>query len=392
MKTVNEPLREVQGDPERGLRVEASSVSLEGVVKSYGIGDQAPTVVDIPRLEIKAGEFVTLLGPSGCGKSTTLRMLAGLEPLSGGQIMFDDKDVTAQPAAARDVAMVFQNYALYPHFVVKRNLDYGLRKRKVPKHDREALVTSASHILRLDALLDRKPAELSGGQQQRVAVGRALVREPRLFLFDEPLSNLDAHLRQQLRREIVALHRKLGTTMVYVTHDQHEAMTMSDRIVLLSEGRVAQHGTPFEVYQTPANRFVASFMGSPAMNLLAGKFTREHPGLQVQADDGTRVALEGMATREGLTEESFTGELGVRPEHVSVTPADSGRLHGRVTMVEPTGADTFVTVDTPFGGVVARMPGDSTPVVGDEVGLTFETTRVHVFAGPDGSSIGKIDR
>src|SRR5512146_2313598 len=242
-------------------------VTLEGVRKVYENGFVA---VHDASFEIADGEFVVLVGPSGCGKSTTLRMIAGLEAVSSGQVRIGDRIVNDVPPKDRDIAMVFQNYALYPHMTVRENLAFGLKLRKLPRAEIGARVQHAASLLELDAILDRRPAQLSGGQRQRVAVGRAIVREPAVFLFDEPLSNLDAKLRVQMRREISSLHRRLGATMVYVTHDQTEAMTMGDRIVVMNAGHVQQIGTPMELYDHPVNMFVAGFIGSPAMNFVPG--------------------------------------------------------------------------------------------------------------------------
>ena len=245
-----------------------ASVSLRDVTKVYAGG---VTAVDRVSIDIADGEFLVLVGPSGCGKSTTLRMIAGLEEATSGDLLIAGKRVNDIAPSRRDIAMVFQNYALYPHMTVRKNLEFGLRMRRTPKAERQQRIAEAAAMLGLESLLERKPAELSGGQKQRVALGRAIVRKPAAFLFDEPLSNLDAKLRGEMRREIAALHRRLGATMIYVTHDQVEAMTLGDRLVLMKDGVVQQQGTPLEVYEGPANRFVATFIGSPAMNLFEGE-------------------------------------------------------------------------------------------------------------------------
>ena len=317
-------------------RTEQSGVSFVHVEKVYAKG-QKPAVDDFT-FEVKPGEFLVLVGPSGCGKSTTLRMVAGLELPTSGRILIGGRDVTTLPPKDRDIAMVFQNYALYPHMTVRENMSFALRLRHVPKDEIARRVDEAAKTLGLTSYLDRLPKALSGGQRQRVAVGRAIVREPAVFLFDEPLSNLDAKMRVEMRAEIVRLHHALGATMIYVTHDQTEAMTMGDRIVVMEGGRIQQAAPPLEVYDHPANKFVASFIGTPPMNLLP-------PGV---LDLGCTV--------------------GVRPEHLRICPvegdgAPEGALLAHVDIVEPLGAETLVhaILDGRNTPIVARAPG-STPV------------------------------
>ncbi|MGE0239587.1 MAG: ABC transporter ATP-binding protein [Parvibaculaceae bacterium] len=345
------------------------AVTFDNVRKAFG------SVVAIPKLDltIRSGEFVSLLGPSGCGKTTTLRMLAGLEQPSGGHILIGDTVVNDQPPAARDIAMVFQSYALYPHMTVAENIAYPLRKRGVPKADRPARVKAVADLLQLGPLLDRKPRQLSGGQQQRVALGRALVREPKVFLLDEPLSNLDAKLRAHMRAELIELHRRLGKTMVYVTHDQLEAMTMSTRIAVMQGGELQQFDTPGEIYHRPANRFVASFIGTPAMTLVDGA---------VAADDRQCVLHLGELTvvlpRPALDLDDGAQKVtvGVRPEDVLI---GTGSDKAAIRIVEPTGHESIVTLTA--GGVTftARVPGDHRLAAGDTVPFELRRDRLHVF-------------
>ncbi len=316
---------------------EKAGVALRHVEKVYAAG-QAPAVDDFT-LDVQPGEFLVLVGPSGCGKSTTLRMVAGLELPTGGTIAIGGRDVTNLPPKDRNIAMVFQNYALYPHMTVRANMSFALKLRHAPKEEIARRVAEAAETLGLTPYLDRLPKALSGGQRQRVALGRAIVREPAVFLFDEPLSNLDAKMRVEMRAEIVRLHHRLGATMIYVTHDQVEAMTMGERIVVMNGGRIQQAAAPLEVYNHPANRFVASFIGTPPMNLLP-------PGL---LDLGRTV--------------------GVRPEHLRVEPftgTEQG-LVGSVDLVEPLGAETIVHVvlDQLKTPTIARLPGDAAVKHGD---------------------------
>ncbi len=320
-------------------------------------------------LAVNSGEFVSLLGPSGCGKTTTLRMLAGLEFPTQGDIRIGERIVNAVPPGQRDIAMVFQSYALYPHMTVGENIAYPLKKRGVGAAERAAKVKSVAETLHLSALLDRKPRQLSGGQQQRVALGRALVRDPKVFLLDEPLSNLDAKLRAHMRAELIELHRRLGRTFIYVTHDQLEAMTMSDRIAVMHEGELQQFGAPMEVYEKPANLFVAGFIGSPAMNLLPGEIEQTGAGL-VFARPGLRlpVASGGAAGRKVT--------LGVRPEDITL---GDGLFRAAIRVVEPTGHETIVMAGIGGEAVVLRAPADSGLVVGAEAPFALKTSRLHAF-------------
>lgn len=346
-----------------------ASVSVEAVRKRYG----ALEVVHGIDIVIPDGEFVVLVGPSGCGKSTLLRMIAGLEEISGGVIRIGERVVNEVPSKDRDIAMVFQNYALYPHMTVRENMGFSLKLRKAEGGIIQERVKRASEILGLGALLDRYPKQLSGGQRQRVAMGRAIVRNPQVFLFDEPLSNLDAKLRVQMRTEIKALHQQLRTTSIYVTHDQIEAMTMADRIVVMHDGIVEQIGTPLELYERPANLFVAGFIGSPAINLLRGTLRRDGGRNWVATDAGIDLPLNGMAGgRDGQPV-----VYGIRPEHLS--PSNGEGLPVTVGVVEPTGASTFVYADlsgAQICGVFSEWQGISP---GGQMHLMPRLDRVHLF-------------
>jgi multiple sugar transport system ATP-binding protein len=311
-----------------------ASVEIRGVKKSFGAVD----VIHGIDVTIADEEFVVLVGPSGCGKSTLLRMVAGLEQITGGQISIGGRIVNNLPPKDRDIAMVFQNYALYPHMTVRDNMAFSLKLRKADNATIESRVKHSAEILGLMPYLDRYPRQLSGGQRQRVAMGRAIVRDPQVFLFDEPLSNLDAKLRVQMRVEIKALHQRLRTTSVYVTHDQVEAMTMADRIVVMHDGRVEQIGTPLDLYDHPANLFVAGFIGSPAMNFIKGKLHRAGDKVWVEAKDGVRLPAEQRVA--GCEGQDVV--YGVRPEHMNVVGPSNGGVPAKVTVVEPTGADTYV--------------------------------------------------
>jgi multiple sugar transport system ATP-binding protein len=331
-------------------------------------------------LEIREGEFVSLLGPSGCGKTTTLRMLAGLEFPSSGEIRIGDRVVNDLPPGQRDIAMVFQSYALYPHMTVGRNMEYPLKKRGVPKEERQAKVAKAADMLQLTPLLDRKPRQLSGGQQQRVALGRALVRDPQVFLLDEPLSNLDAKLRSYMRAELVELHARLGRTMVYVTHDQLEAMTMSDRIAIMLAGGLQQFAPPQEVYRAPANRFVAGFIGTPSMNLIDGSLRRGEAGWQFSAA-GFHLPLPELVAS------AVEGEacLGLRPEHLHIDPGEGeADLTATVQLVEQTGHENIVILELPGGiRLTGRTPAEQLLRKGDAARLRIDRDAVHVFGPGD---------
>ena len=349
-----------------------AGVSVRNVKKRYG----EVRVIDNLSVEIQAGEFLVFVGPSGCGKSTLLRMIAGLEGFEAGEIYINDKLVNALHPSRRDIAMVFQDYALYPHMSVRKNMGFGLKMRKYPTEEVERRISEAAAILQIEPLLERKPRELSGGQRQRVAMGRAIVRNPQVFLFDEPLSNLDAKLRVDMRSEIKALHQRLKTTSVYVTHDQVEAMTMADRIVVLNKGEIEQLGTPLDLYQMPVSRFVAGFLGSPPMNFIPVRLTPGHVDLL----NGQSIAHAGEASSDA--------ELGIRPENLRiVTPSEPALLRGEVSLIEPLGADTLITVTSASSRIIVRVIGSSPLRVGENVGLAWTTQDHHLFDVPSGKRI-----
>lgn len=340
-----------------------SSVQIRNVSKSY---QQTSIIKDIS-VDIPDGEFVVLVGPSGCGKSTLLRMIAGLEEITGGDISIGGAVINDVAPKSRDIAMVFQNYALYPHMTIRENMEFALSLKKVPKAEIDTKVKRAADILGLGELLARYPRQLSGGQRQRVAMGRAIVRDPKVFLFDEPLSNLDAKLRVQMRAEIKALHQRLKTTTVYVTHDQVEAMTMADRIVVMRSGVVEQSGTPLELYDDPTNIFVAQFIGSPAMNLLDGKIK----GGVFETADGIRLALPVSGVTDGQQV-----SYGIRPEHICLS--DQG-VPGIIHIVEPTGASTEVIVQAGGQQIAFTAHQRISARPGDNVFLAIDTEKVCLF-------------
>ncbi|MDR7134440.1 multiple sugar transport system ATP-binding protein [Lysobacter niastensis] len=338
--------------------------------------------VDDASFEIHDGELLVLVGPSGCGKSTLLRMIAGLEAISSGELRIGDRVVNEVAPKDRDIAMVFQSYALYPHMSVAENLGFGLKLRGAGKAEVAARVREAAAMLELEPLLDRKPAALSGGQRQRVALGRALVRQPQVFLLDEPLSNLDAKLRASTRVEISRLHRQLGTTMVYVTHDQVEAMTLGQRIVVLKDGRIQQIDTPMALYNQPANLFVATFLGSPKMNLLWGEVVeRESTDLALRISDGVELPLHP----EGALREQVRGYIGqkltvgLRPEDLHLAEAGPGTLSAHVEAVEPVGNEAFLDLGCDGCELIVRLPPHDLPKVGDTVHLGHVPARMHYF-------------
>jgi multiple sugar transport system ATP-binding protein len=345
-----------------------ASVSFANIEKSFG----STKVIHGIGFDIADGEFMVLVGPSGCGKSTLLRMLAGLEEISGGTIAIDGKEVNDVESKDRDIAMVFQSYALYPHMTVADNMAFSLKLRKADPRIIAERVDKASKILNLDPYLQRFPRELSGGQRQRVAMGRAIVRDPKVFLFDEPLSNLDAKLRVAMRAEIKALHQRLKTTTVYVTHDQVEAMTMADRIVVMHDGRIEQIGTPLELYDHPSNLFVAQFIGSPAMNVVEGTVRRASGAAHVEAAGGVRWPLS-----QGPGADGQAVAYGIRPEHLTLGP--NGGVAGEIIVVEPTGAETELVIQVGDEHVDLRIHGRPMVNPGDKVSLAIDPTNVHVF-------------
>ncbi|GAA4482468.1 ABC transporter ATP-binding protein [Rhodococcus olei] len=359
------------------------SIRIEGISRKF----KNVTAVDDVSMDIRDGDFLVLLGPSGCGKTTLLRMIAGLLEPTAGQILLDDNDITTAPAKRRDVAMVFQNYALYPHLSVAKNLGFPLRVRRVPKAEVAARVDEVAAQLDIAHLVDRKPKELSGGQRQRVAVGRAIVRSPKAFLMDEPLSNLDAKLRTATRRELTDLHRRLGATFVYVTHDQVEAMTMATRIALLNNGRVEQVGTPEQVYDTPASVFVAGFLGSPPMNLLPASVAAADTGVVVSGDGFEARLWPGDCPTRPIT-------LGVRPEHLSPTAEFSGpglRMPARVDSIENLGSEQIAYCRVGDETVCVRAPRPISLLAGQNVILTAPVDRLHLFDADSGRRLEWLD-
>ncbi len=353
-----------------------SALTIERIRKAYG-------PVEILKgidIAIEPGGFLILVGPSGCGKSTLLSMIAGLDMPTEGRILLGGRDLTPLAPKDRDIAMVFQSYALYPNMNVAQNIAFGLEMRGVPRAERDAAVQRVAQMLQIGHLLERKPGALSGGQRQRVAMGRALARNPKLFLFDEPLSNLDAKLRVEMRAEIKLLHQRTRTTTVYVTHDQVEAMTLGDRIAVMNGGVVEQFGSPADIYQRPATRFVAEFIGSPAMNLLPAHW--QGGALRVQGQD---VALT-PAQRDALAAwDGHELSLGVRPEDLSF--ADTG-VPGELSVVEPTGPETYASADTAMGRLTARVPGTPALLPGQPVRLAWAAPQQHLFCGRSGRRIG----
>ncbi len=365
-----------------------AKVVLEHVYKIYPGG---VTAVHDANLVIEDQEFVVLVGPSGCGKSTTLRMVAGLEEISKGDIIIDGKRVNDVPPKNRDIAMVFQNYALYPHMTVYKNMAFGLKLRRYPKEEIDARVREAADILGIQQLLERKPKELSGGQRQRVAVGRAIVRKPKAFLFDEPLSNLDAKMRVQMRTEISKLHTRLSSTMIYVTHDQVEAMTMGDRIVVMKDGLIQQVAPPLELYDRPANQFVAGFIGSPPMNFFNGKIEQKAGGVWFN-EGGFAVRLEENQAAALVSRVGQDIVFGIRPEDVADAlfqsqPNPDHVAKAKVEVVEPMGAETYLYLGTGRNSFIARVTGGEIAEVNQELKLVFTMRKAHFFDKASGTTL-----
>jgi multiple sugar transport system ATP-binding protein len=365
-------------------------VELKGVVKNYGSGKQAiDHAVDDFNLTTRDGEFVVLVGPSGCGKTTTMRMIAGLEDLTGGSISIGGRDVSDVAPKDRDIAMVFQSYALYPHMTVFANMAFALRLKKLPQAEIDKRVHEAAKVLDIDHLLQRKPRALSGGQRQRVALGRAIVRQPQVFLMDEPLSNLDAKLRVETRAQIIKLHRALGVTTFYVTHDQVEAMTMGQRIVVMLDGRIQQIDTPHALYARPANQFVAGFIGTPSMNFLTVAVGADERTLQ---GDGCRFRI-GEVRAPGLAGKAGAQVVvGVRPEHLKWCDADDAQianhLRGQIDVVEPLGSVTMVQVDINGQRVTAQLDSAIPLEMGQPIALTCASEALHLFDAQTGAALG----
>jgi multiple sugar transport system ATP-binding protein len=356
----------------------ASALHIQGIRKTFGKADKTVEVLKKIDIDVAPGEFLILVGPSGCGKSTLLNIIAGLEDPTEGAIRIGDRNVVGVPPAQRDIAMVFQSYALYPTMSVADNIGFALEMRKVPKADRDKRIGEVAAMLQIEHLLDRRPAQLSGGQRQRVAMGRALARQPQLFLFDEPLSNLDAKLRVEMRAEIKRLHQASGITSVYVTHDQIEAMTLGSRIAVMKGGVLQQLGTPDDIYNRPANTYVATFIGSPTMNLIAGKL--------IQKSDGAVFSLNGHDLSLACPcVPGVPALLGLRPEHLRFDDAASWR--GEVSVVEPTGADTYVVVNTAAGDVTVRTAPQQVVRPGDRVGLAVHVNHASWFDEASGQRV-----
>lgn len=351
-----------------------AELAIRDLVKAYG----KTQVLHGINLEVEDGEFIVFVGPSGCGKSTTLRMIAGLEDVTSGTVEIGGQVVNNLEPKQRNIAMVFQNYAIYPHMTVRKNIGFGLRTAKIPKADKQARIVEVATLLGMEEYLDRKPNELSGGQRQRVAIGRALVRNPAVFLFDEPLSNLDAQLRTQMRLEIKKLHQRVGTTVIFVTHDQVEAMTMADRIVIMKDGRIQQIGTPAETYHNPVNTFVAQFIGAPSMNML--------PGI---LNENGLMLWNGMRVPWNLASSDTAHDVivGVRPEDLKPVPIADAMLKGILSVVEPLGSETLLYVDVDGIEVIASGPGRDAPVPGIEIGLGASADTMHLFDKDSGVAL-----
>ena len=346
-------------------------IEFRNVTKTFG----GASVVDDFSLDVRDGEFIVLLGPSGCGKTTTLRMLAGLESVTSGDILIDGEPINDVPTQHRDLAMVFQSYALYPHMTIAENIGYPLRVRKIEKVERAARVKRVAEMLEIESLLERKPRQLSGGERQRVALARAIVREPRAYLMDEPLSNLDARLRVQMRGELKRLQHQLGTTTIYVTHDQAEAMTLASRVAVMKKGRLQQFDTPMNIYNAPANRFVAEFVGSPSMNFVDGAIDA---GMFVS--DAMRLALPRPGLAGRVT-------LGIRPEHIEVlTAPQDGTIEARVYVTELMGNETFVFLSVAGQRLIARASADFRAELESRVWLKIATDKIHFFDQTSGRS------
>ncbi|MEB0010230.1 sn-glycerol-3-phosphate ABC transporter ATP-binding protein UgpC [Glaciimonas sp. Gout2] len=366
-----------------------ANVNIKNLRKSY---DGKQDVLASINLDVNDGEFCVLVGPSGCGKSTLLRLLCGLEDITDGQIAIGDQVVNHLPPAERGIAMVFQSYALYPHMTVYKNMAFGLKVAGSDKNTIDQQIHHAAGILKIDHLLDRLPRELSGGQRQRVAIGRAIVRKPRLFLFDEPLSNLDAALRVQTRLEIAKLHRQLAATIVYVTHDQVEAMTLGDKIVVMNDGQIQQSGTPLELYQQPENLFVATFIGSPKMNLMQGLVTSiEADYLKIQLEGGQEVGADVCTTEvNGVMRIGDPVTLGVRAEHILENNSGSETFSGRVNVVEHLGEANFIYATLQNGqDIVVRGDGNNTVLIGENITLSAASNAFHVFDA-NGNALRRI--
>ncbi len=368
-----------------------ATLELKNVKKTYGAG-LPDTLKDI-ELKIDSGEFLILVGPSGCGKSTLMNCIAGLENITGGEILVDGADISGMSPKDRDIAMVFQSYALYPTMNVRENIAFGLKMRKMAPAAIEEEVSRVAKLLQIEHLLSRKPGQLSGGQQQRVAMGRALARRPKIYLFDEPLSNLDAKLRVEMRTEIKLMHQRLKTTTVYVTHDQIEAMTLGDKVAVMKDGVVQQFGTPQQIYNDPANLFVASFIGSPPMNFIPLRLQRRDGRLLALLDSGqARCELPLAMQDEGLENREVI--LGIRPEQITLASAGANlpSILSEVEVIEPTGPDTLVFVNLNQTKVCCRLAPDMAPKVGETLELQFDPDKVLLFDAKSGERLGLLGK
>ena len=365
-----------------------ATLELRNVIKTYGSG--LPETLKNIELSIDSGEFLILVGPSGCGKSTLMNCIAGLENISGGAILVDGDDISGMSPKDRDIAMVFQSYALYPTMTVRENICFGLKIRKMPQASIDEEVARVAKLLQIEHLLERKPGQLSGGQQQRVAMGRALARRPKIYLFDEPLSNLDAKLRVEMRTEIKLMHQRLKTTTVYVTHDQIEAMTLGDKVAVMKDGIIQQFGTPQQIYNDPANLFVASFIGSPPMNFIPLRLTRQDGRLVALLDSGqARCELPLGIADAGLEDREII--LGIRPEQIALASEQvTGlpTLRAEVQITEPTGPDTLVFVTVNQTKVCCRMAPDAAPAIGATLNLLLDPSKVLIFDAASGERLG----
>ncbi len=351
-----------------------ASLKLRNIRKKFGNVE----VIKGVDIDVDHGELVVFVGPSGCGKSTLLRMIAGLDDITDGRLEIDGRVVNELQPKERGIAMVFQSYAIFPHMTVRENVGFGLTINRVNRKEKDRKVTEAARILQMEDLLDRRPSELSGGQRQRVAIGRAIVRDPKVFLFDEPLSNLDAALRMDMRMELAKLHQDLGATMIYVTHDQVEAMTLADKIVVLRDGEVMQAGKPMDLYHNPANLFVAGFLGAPSMNFMRVTVRDIRDGM-IRVDN---AVLDGFAVPAGqsASRRCDTATLGIRPQHIDITEPDQGMLHGTVSLVERLGSETVVNVMLRDGSkIIAVISEDQLLDPGTGIGLKFDPEKAHVF-------------
>ncbi|RMR35426.1 Glucose ABC transporter, ATP-binding protein [Pseudomonas syringae pv. coriandricola] len=367
-----------------------ATLELRNVNKTYG--SNLPDTLKNIELSIKDGEFLILVGPSGCGKSTLMNCIAGLESISGGAILIDGEDVSGTSPKDRDIAMVFQSYALYPTMTVRENISFGLKIRKMPQAAIDEEVARVAKLLQIEHLLNRKPGQMSGGQQQRVAMGRALARRPKIYLFDEPLSNLDAKLRVEMRTEMKLMHQRLKTTTVYVTHDQIEAMTLGDKVAVMKDGIVQQFGTPKQIYNDPANLFVASFIGSPPMNFIPSRLQRKDGQLVALLDSGqARCELPVGVADAGLEDREII--LGIRPEQIMLAAGDQAGLpaiRAEVQVTEPTGPDTLVFVTLNQSKVCCRLAPDVAPQVGESLTLQFDPSKVLIFDAKSGERLGVL--